>query len=183
MFSQQNRQEVIRLVGPNMTSGGIGRPRLCLTFWFAAFGAGDTTQLRVLMMDSVGGSEKGRAFLWMNFCFNEDMLLNFREDFQKYWKMLKNRNMDVARRPAGKYSSRLEFWVSLTEQTLCVLEIQTCTYSKLLIIARWSWRATAQTFLVRKWNWCMKAGLPTADLLSMISPSIKEAVKVTNTLS
>jgi hypothetical protein len=44
-----------------MTSGGIGRPRLCLTFWFAAFGAGDTTQLRVLMMDSVTSSEKGRA--------------------------------------------------------------------------------------------------------------------------
>ncbi|KAK4015400.1 hypothetical protein OUZ56_030380 [Daphnia magna] len=62
VFSQQNRQEVIRLVGPNMTSGGIGRPRLCLTFWFAAFGAGDTTQLRVLMMDSVGGSEKE---IWM----------------------------------------------------------------------------------------------------------------------
>jgi hypothetical protein len=61
VFSQQNRQEVIRLVGPNMTSGGIGRPRLCLTFWFAAFGAGDTTQLRVLMMDSVTSSEKGRA--------------------------------------------------------------------------------------------------------------------------
>lgn len=62
VFSQQNRQEVIRLVGPNMTSGGIGRPRLCLTFWFAAFGAGDTTQLRVLMMDSVAGFEKGTAF-------------------------------------------------------------------------------------------------------------------------
>jgi hypothetical protein len=61
VFSQQNRQEVIRLVGPNMTSGGIGRPRLCLTFWFAAFGAGDTTQLRVLMMDSVNSSEKGMA--------------------------------------------------------------------------------------------------------------------------
>lgn len=63
VFSQQNRQEVIRLVGPNMTSGGIGRPRLCLTFWFAAFGAGDTTQLRVLMMDSVTNTEKGRAFM------------------------------------------------------------------------------------------------------------------------
>lgn len=59
MFSQQNRQEVIRLVGPNMTSGGIGRPRLCLTFWFAAFGAGDTTQLRVLLVDSSSGLEKG----------------------------------------------------------------------------------------------------------------------------
>nr|CAH0101640.1 unnamed protein product [Daphnia galeata] len=62
VFSQQNRQEVIRLVGPNMTSGGIGRPRLCLTFWFAAFGAGDTTQLRVLMMDSVTNTEKE---IWM----------------------------------------------------------------------------------------------------------------------
>lgn len=59
MFSQQNRQEVIRLVGPNMTSGGIGRPRLCLTFWFAAFGAGDTTQLKALVMDSSSGVEKG----------------------------------------------------------------------------------------------------------------------------
>ena len=43
-----------------MTSGGIGRPRLCLTFWFAAFGAGDTTQLKVLIMDSVTGTEKGK---------------------------------------------------------------------------------------------------------------------------
>lgn len=59
VFSQQSRQEIVRLVGPNVTSLGIGRPRLCLTFWFAAFGAGDTTQLKVLMADGSMGIEKG----------------------------------------------------------------------------------------------------------------------------
>lgn len=42
-----------------MTSSTADRPRLCLTFWFAAFGAGDSTQLKILTVDSESRAERG----------------------------------------------------------------------------------------------------------------------------
>ena len=47
---------------PNMTSSTADRPRLCLTFWFAAFGAGDSTQLKILTVDSESRAERE---IWM----------------------------------------------------------------------------------------------------------------------
>ena len=66
VFSLQSRQEVVQLMGPNMTAPGGGGPerpqlRLCLTFWFAAFGAGDTTQLRIVVFDQNSASSQGMA--------------------------------------------------------------------------------------------------------------------------
>ena len=50
---------MIRLQSLNMTSSTAERPRLCLTFWFSAFGAGDSTQLRILTVDSESKVERG----------------------------------------------------------------------------------------------------------------------------
>lgn len=65
VFSQQGSVDIIRLVGPNITAGGIGRPRLCMTFWFAAFGAGETTQLKIYGVDTLSKDQRGEFLMFI----------------------------------------------------------------------------------------------------------------------
>ena len=63
VFSQGGRVETVRLVGPVVNSRGVknGKPRMCLTFWFAAFGAGDSTELKAIRRDHMTGIEHGKS--------------------------------------------------------------------------------------------------------------------------
>jgi len=66
VFSQGGRVETVRLVGPVVNSRGNGvkngKPRMCLTFWFAAFGAGDSTELKAIRRDHITGIEHGKSW-------------------------------------------------------------------------------------------------------------------------
>lgn len=57
---------MVRLIGPNMSFGGSDDSRsICLNFWFAAFGAGDSTQLKIMVLiDNLIGSEQG-SFIYL----------------------------------------------------------------------------------------------------------------------
>ena len=49
------RSNKVRMISPVISSGIADH--MCFSFWFAAFGAGDTTSLRIYRQDVKGGED------------------------------------------------------------------------------------------------------------------------------
>ena len=55
IFSFFGRSNKVRMTSPTIKKGNADH--LCFSFWFAAFGAGDTTSLRIYRQDVRGGED------------------------------------------------------------------------------------------------------------------------------
>nr|CAD7197854.1 unnamed protein product [Timema douglasi] len=64
LFNQNSGSNTARLISPTVTASS-DEQQLCFNFWFAAFGAGDSVELRVMRQDNSSNVEDPIEKLWV----------------------------------------------------------------------------------------------------------------------